>query len=233
MVKKMRKKLYHGSDNTFNAFSLDYLGKNGTAQGSGVYLASNKDTAKMYGSVQYVVNVDLNNSLSLTDLTVKRGVLVSIITRLHNDHDLLNNFNDVSYYGVDYVLNEVVSDLLEYNDNDVDLYNDLVNSLGSAEEVAKAYSDYGSYTHIIAEDQTWTNDTVYIVLDPAIINIEKMEGSKMEHNKKQLSDKQLINIIQKLKYYTVDFDITITDIVKEYNKHMDEFEKEYNVKVKR
>ena len=169
------KKLYHGSENTFNAFSLDYLGKNGTAQGSGVYLASNKETAAMYGDNLYTVTVKIENDLKLDSMTITRAKLKAIVKELHNSHDLLNDFNDVNYYGVNYVLNECLDLLLEDDENDTDLYNGLVNIVGDTQAVTEVFYKHGKYTHVHATDQTRLKDDVFIILDPRNVIIENVE----------------------------------------------------------
>lgn len=74
-------KYYHGSERRFSEFSLNNLGENGTAQGSGVYLTPNEDMAEMYANIKkeqgylYEVTVDLGKSLSLSKITISDNEL--------------------------------------------------------------------------------------------------------------------------------------------------------------
>ena len=170
-------KLYHGGKNEFTAFSLNYLGTNGTAQGAGVYLTPAKEIAEMYaeGGFLYTVSVSLEEELSLTDITIPKNVLSKIINILHKSIDILNIINDVEFFGEEIVRNEMI-DLLQGNESDVDLYNDLVNISGDAQAVAEAFQCAGRYTHIVAHEQTRLKGEVIIVLNPRLIEILEIES---------------------------------------------------------
>ena len=161
-------KLYHGSHNDFNQFNFKHLGKNGKAQGSGIYLTTNPQFAKGYGDILYAVDIVKGKALSLDKITISRTTLKKIILDLHDTVDYLNNINDVSYYGVAKVLNDTLKLQLEYNTNDVDIYNSIVNEAGDLLEVCKAFKKHG-YNFIQQEH-------VVVALDPGDITILEKTG---------------------------------------------------------
>lgn len=89
----------------FDHFSLEYKGLNGTADGFGIYLTPNKDMASMYAEQTkklgyiYEVTADLEKPLSTDELTITDKELSKIIDILQESNNILNDFNDVDYYG--------------------------------------------------------------------------------------------------------------------------------------
>lgn len=67
---------------------------------------------------------------------------------------------------------------LSENENDVDLINDIGNTIGDHEATAKAFYDVGKYTHIIAEEQLRQKDVVIVVLQPDKVKIETIHDLK-------------------------------------------------------
>lgn len=62
--------VYHGSANTFTAFSETTLGKGEDAYGAGYYFTTNKDTAEGYGTQCYKATVTLNNPIQIDGTTM-------------------------------------------------------------------------------------------------------------------------------------------------------------------
>lgn len=160
--------LYHGSKNDFNQFNFKHLGKNGKAQGSGIYLTTSSDFAKGYGDILYTVDMIKGKALSLDKITISKATLKKIMLDLHDTVDYLNCINDVTYYGITKVLNEALKLELDYNNNDVDIYNSIVNASGDLLEVCKAFKKYG-YNFI-------EHDHVVVALDPQDITILEKTG---------------------------------------------------------
>lgn len=172
-------KLYHGSKFKFKKFNFKKLGTNGTGQGAGIYLTPKKEIAELYADngFLYSVTVNLQKELSLASKTLENKTLEKIIDELQKETDILNDINDVQFYGKNTVKKEL-TELLNYNDNDVDIYNELANICGNIEAVAAAYLNEG-YTHIKATEQTRLKGDVIVVLSPEIIKIdEKTEVKK-------------------------------------------------------
>lgn len=184
--------LYHGSDIRFENFSLDNLGKHGTAQGYGVYLTSNTELAKMYSEQSrnnkeqegylYTVTVDLENELSLDSVTLTEDEISNIILELHNGYGFLDNYGDTAFEGFEKVKNEAFSTIMESNDNDVDILNDIATTLGDRKAVTEIFYKEGQYTHILAHEQTIKQDDVYIILNPEKVNIKSIDVVNNELN---------------------------------------------------
>lgn len=176
-------KLFHGSNNRFDSFILDYSGTNGTAQGIGVYLSPNKDIARIYAQTHrstgyiYEVNVKLENELSVDVRTISKEQLEAILSKLneYKKEELLSNFGDINYEGFEAVIDNAVKTLFYNNKNDVDIYNDMVTITGDCEAVSTAFYEIGNYTHCIVHNQTRLNDEVIVVFNPNSIEIEKIE----------------------------------------------------------
>lgn len=202
-------KLYHGSDQKFNTFSLDNLGKNGKEQGAGVYLSPNRELAEMYSENKahidkgylYTVQLQLDRALSLEKRTVSEKELSEIVDYLEtNSTDFLSNYGDVDYSGYEDIKVEAI-ELLNDNENDIDLFNDLVNTSGDNTTVVNAFDDVGNYTHAVAQNQTRLDDEVCIVFDPNRINIEECEEVHPESNKlKRDKKKQAIQQYSKQQF---------------------------------
>lgn len=178
-------RLFHGSMNKFDRFSLEYKGLNGTDDGFGIYLTPNKEMASMYAEQTnkvgyiYEVSANLEKSLSTEELTVTDKELSKIIDVLQDSSDILNNFNDVDYYGKKVVKREAMA-MLQDNENDVDLINEIANTIGDTEKTAEAFYSVGNYTHIVANERLLQKDTVVIVLQPERISIERIQDLNRE-----------------------------------------------------
>lgn len=179
--------LFHESMNQFEQFNLDNLGANGTAQGFGIYLTPNKGMASMYANRSkeygylYTVDVDLKKPASLEERRVTEEELSEIIDRLQVSNDILNDYNDVEYYGEKVVKREVLA-ILNENDNDVDLMNEISNSIGDNKLTAEVFYEVGGYTHAIAENQLRQQDNVIVVFNPERIKIQNVQNLELQRS---------------------------------------------------
>lgn len=169
---------YHGSDQKFDHFELGNYGKNGVAGGRGVYITSDKEHAKKYtGKINesgylYQVTFDPGRELSATDLTMDKKEVSKFVDVLDRKYDYLENWGDVDFEGRNKVKQEAVSTLIEYNSNDVDLYNEVINEVGSQPEALHALRQVDNFTHTIVPHTDADFDEV-VVLNPNDINIQK------------------------------------------------------------
>ena len=149
----------------------------------------------------YTVQPQLDRALSLEKRTVSEKELSEIVDYLEtNSTDFLSNYGDVDYSGYEDVKAEAI-ELLNDNENDIDLFNDLVNTSGDNTTVVNAFDDVGNYTHAVAQNQTRLDDEVYIVFDPNRINIEECEEVHPESNKlKRDKKKQAIQQYSKQQF---------------------------------
>jgi len=138
----------HGSRNNFNKFNYDFIRTNGTSEGIGFYFTDNKEIAKQYsqdGGFLYNVNFKGKKSLNSSKLTITKSKfkkylkeLNSEISKSNNEGiDYLSNYDDVSFYGIENVLNKAVEIEYTSSDNDVDLISGICNASGNFEVTLK------------------------------------------------------------------------------------------------
>lgn len=170
--------LYHGSKNKFDKFSFDYKGLNGSSEGDGIYLTTSKKIAyeNYAGTDGYLYTVKLNGGkeLSSEKITLSKNDIKTIIEKL-GAYDVLNDYQDVDYYGIDYVMNYAINTLLS-NDNDNDIITDLCSTCGD-EKVLNVISSLG-YTHTKTKAKWGYNadpHTIYVVYDLNALQIANVE----------------------------------------------------------
>ena len=175
------KVVYHGSPTNFNEFSLNYLGTNGTNEGYGFYFTDSKRIAEGYSKGEgnsngrlFETYLDIKKPLSDTEVTMSRAQFKKLLIELNNQVDadgekldILSNYGDVEWEGLNKVLNYAIE--LEYdgNDNDVDIISSLVNSSGNLETVYRVLREVTGYDGIIVKEAEWGGDqTIYIAFHP-------------------------------------------------------------------
>lgn len=175
------KVVYHGSPADFNEFSLKYLGTNGTNEGYGFYFTDSKRIAEGYSKGEgnsngrlFETYLDIKKPLSDTEVTISRAQFKKLLIELNNQVDadgekldILSNYGDVEWEGLNKVLNYAIE--LEYdgNDNDVDIISSLVNSSGNLETVYRVLREVTGYDGIIVKEAEWGGDqTIYIAFHP-------------------------------------------------------------------
>lgn len=142
--------LYHGSDNKFDPNGIrvsnpyDNSMKNGHADGYGIYLTTDINTALRYGSYLYIYVWNPNKvqvrKLSQTRNTLPREFYNELLVELNNEDEYLSNYGDIEYEGFDTVMGYAMQDL---DDNDVDNINSIINAGGNADTVVKYLTKYG------------------------------------------------------------------------------------------
>ena len=124
--------VYHGTPNEFNAFSHDYMGTQGTADGQGFYFTDDADFAEKYqkGSGRSIsAYLKIENALSANELTLTKADAANMLKIIDPDGDsLLSNYGDVGYEGYSAVLREAVESEWGAAANDADFIGSLLNS---------------------------------------------------------------------------------------------------------
>lgn len=134
--------VYHGSNNKFAPANIkpysreDYYSKqsNGTANGFGVYVTTNLQTALQYGQYLYIYTVPKDVTkyflpLSSSKITLKREQVENLITAIQeSDNEFLTNYGDIDYEGYEPVFNEAVSDTIDSSKSDIDIISGLIYS---------------------------------------------------------------------------------------------------------
>ena len=80
------KTVYHGTDKKFTVFNYDYLGKNGTANGKGFYLADDINVAKSYSDGKNLIEayVDIEKPLSIGDTTMSENDYIKFLKAVND-----------------------------------------------------------------------------------------------------------------------------------------------------
>ena len=132
--------VYHGSPYQFNRFSFDKMRTNGTSYGVGFYMTDLKDFAKSYATTPtnnkgYLYEIEFKGQkpLEFSEVTLSNEELRTLILKLHEEIDFLWNINDLSFYPLDYVLDEACR--LMRDVNDVETIAGIINTCGDAEVV--------------------------------------------------------------------------------------------------
>ena len=198
------KVVYHGSPTDFNEFSLKYLGTNGTNEGYGFYFTDTKRIAEGYSKGEgnsngrlFETYLDIKKPLSDTEVTISRAQFKKLLIELNNQVDadgekldILSNYGDVEWEGLNKVLNYAIE--LEYdgNDNDVDIISSLVNSSGNLETVYRVLREVTGYDGIIVKEAEWGGDqTIYIAFHPEQIkNIDNLNPTDNPDTRYSLSE---------------------------------------------
>ena len=180
------KAVYHGSPKEFNEFSLSYLGTNGTAEGYGFYFTDKKSIAEGYSKGYegqrrdgsngklFEVYLDIKKPLSDKEVTMSRSQFKKFLIELNNQTDadgepldVLSNYGDVAWEGLNNVLNYAMEIEYDGSDNDVNLVHSIINGCGNMEVVFDVLRKTTGYDGIIVEEATWGEDqTIYIAFHP-------------------------------------------------------------------
>ena len=188
------KVVYHGSPADFNTFSLDYLGTNGTAEGYGFYFTDKKSIADRYSKGHegqqngesgklFEVYLDIKKPLSDTEVTMTRAQFKKFLTELNNHVDedgerldVLSNYGDVEWEGLNKVLNYAMEVEYDGSDSDVNLVHSIINGCGDMKTVFDVLRKTTGYDGIIVNEASWGGDqTIYITFHPEQIkNVDNL-----------------------------------------------------------
>ena len=203
------KVVYHGSPADFNTFSLDYLGTNGTAEGYGFYFTDKKSIAENYSKGRegqqngetgklFEVYLDIKKPLSDTEVTMTRSQFKKFLTTLNNQVDadgerldVLSNYGDVEWEGLNKVLNYAMEIEYDGSDSDVNLVHSIINGCGDMKTVFRVLRETIGYDGIIVEDATWGDDQkIYLAFHPEQIkNVDNLSPTSDPDIRRSLSNK--------------------------------------------
>lgn len=187
----MKKILYHGSDYDFNRFEFKNVGKKSGTSGAGygLYFTTSKADALCYGKILYTVECTVKGTLSLYKKTISRAKLIKMLEYFESisDNSYVEAFGDISMGPLAYrnAFTEAINSLLEYNDNDVDIFNDIIQATSSEFYVLKTLQKFG-YSNTI--DTTTPNGVDpdgkktenWIFYDTSCLKIIKKEKDLLE-----------------------------------------------------
>lgn len=138
--------VYHGTSNMFYEFApTKEGGKNGTAEGFGIYLSDNQEVTKLYGDRQIKMFANITKPATSFDKTISRGTLVKLIkdtcqkeAQRMVDEDgygdvreairdtWISNYVDTYSTNIEQAYREVAQSILEQNDNDKDIVHEVM-----------------------------------------------------------------------------------------------------------
>ncbi len=177
---KVKQVVYHGSPEKFEEFSLNFMGKQGRTEGSGIYFTDKKDIAQGYATARsetgghlYEAYLDIKKPMSLEQHKILDSdkwmddILEEILKR---DREALGNYGgDINFIGKEKT-KKIALDILRSNDTDVDLVSDLMNSgIRPSQEINDIFRNVTGYDGIITKWAAKKGDTptnIFIALSP-------------------------------------------------------------------
>ncbi|MCI5588856.1 MAG: hypothetical protein MR384_13395 [Lachnospiraceae bacterium] len=210
------KTVYHGTDKKFTVFNYDYLGKNGTANGKGFYLADDINVAKSYSDGKNLIEayVDIEKPLSIGNTTMSENDYIKFLKAVN---DKTNGVLFADYGNGEKIpkgskqYNEIVNqfrDEYSYGGDDVDLVLSILNSANiSLEDGYRLLRQTTGYDGIIVESDYRDNGktipyTQYIPLTPEQIknvdNTNPTNSTDIRYMKRQKGSSENIEISKEL-----------------------------------
>jgi hypothetical protein len=203
------KVVYHGSPVDFNTFSLKYLGTNGTNEGYGFYFTDKRQIAEGYShgteaqrhqganGKLFEVYLDIKKPLSDTEVTMTRSEFRKFLTELNKQVDedgepldVLSNYGDVAWEGLNNVINSVMEIEYDGSDSDVNMIHSIINGVGNMETVFKVLRKTTGYDGIIVNEAEWGGDqTIYVAFHPEQIkNVDNLNPTSNPDTRLSLTD---------------------------------------------
>lgn len=147
----MKKILYHGSDYDFNKFAFKNVGKKSGTSGAGygLYFTTSKADALCYGKILYTVECTIKKTISLYKITFTKQSLsqflkyfesISVNSYVDAWGDTSEGPNSLSYKNA---FTAALNGLLKFNESDVEIVNDIINSTDGAAYMLKTLKHFG------------------------------------------------------------------------------------------
>lgn len=180
-------KVYHGSPARFEKFDYSKIGTNGTSEGKGFYFTDSKRIAEGYGQdgYLYTVNFKGKKSLSSDALTITREELKKFLIELDKETDYLSNWGDVSFDGLEKVLDEAIRGEYDTSDNDVDLISGIANASGSMEASLTILHKLLGFDSIVMDAEWGNGQKIYIALIHDVIELVEVKELKKKEEQCQ------------------------------------------------
>lgn len=164
-------RVYHGSPSIFTEFSYQFMSRNGSSEGQGIYFTQNKDMAEGYtkkGGQLLEGYLSIKKPLSDSEITLTSTEVKRLIQAVDpTGDDVLVNYDSAGGMGYpsktwyNRALADAVSSCMEYCDSDSEILANIANSGAGAETVlltAKRVLGYDGYI----VDGKYENSTVYV-----------------------------------------------------------------------
>ena len=164
-------RVYHGSPAMFTEFSYQFMSRNGSSEGQGIYFTQNKDMAEGYtkkGGQLLEGYLSIKKPLSDSEITLTPTEVKRLIQAVDpTGDDVLINYDSMGGMGYpsktwyNRALADTVSSCMEYCNSDSEILANIANSGAGAETVlltAKRVLGYDGYI----VDGKYENSTVYV-----------------------------------------------------------------------
>lgn len=171
--------VYHGTDNVFDTFSFDKIGRNGMAEGVGFYFTDSLQTAQGYGKNILKCHIELNKPITADTkkLTPNQiGRIINEATKIESEmygSDLKDTFlsNCVDTYSNPwkYCIDRAVGMIYSKSKSNVEMLNELAFIAGN-EVTNRAIIKATGYDGIISTAPE-REETYYIVFTPEQITV--------------------------------------------------------------
>ena len=179
---KLKGNWYHGTYNDFTVFDFSQGGKNGHAEGFGIYLSNSQEITNEYGSRQIKSFVNMQRPASaLETQTLTRSELRKLIkATVENEAQIMaaedydgdvgkaafdtwiSNYTDTYYAGsIDKAIDEVIKSITSYNGNDMDIVQEIMTGMGirDYDEASKFYDILTDTTGIDGFITKWGDES--------------------------------------------------------------------------
>lgn len=178
--------VYHGTENEFDEFKSEFMGKTGTALGQGFYFASSDEDASAYGTNIKAFYLNIRKPLSLDELTLTPNEIRTLINSIDKaqceidpefGYGILSDFGDVDYEGRNKVLT-TATQMLSDEDNDVELVGGLINASGDYDLVVNTLHKVLGFDGVICKEKG-----VYVAHQPnQIKRINNLQFNNSSNN---------------------------------------------------
>lgn len=170
------KVMYHGTQNDFTVFDFSQGGKNGTAEGFGIYLTDNPEVSQSYGDRIIEGYANITKPAYSDRRTIKRNELAKLIKetvsqeakQLAEDYDgdlkaaekdtWISNYVDTYNQNMKSAINETVDSIMQMNDNDMDIIQEVMTGM-AIRDYPDAVEFYDTLTRVTGIDGFLTNWT--------------------------------------------------------------------------
>lgn len=172
------KVMYHGTENEFNVFDFSQGGKNGTAEGYGIYLTDKRDVSEHYGSRIIESYVNMERPAYADRRTITKKELTSLVKEsirrqaqeMIDDYDgdlnaamldtWISNYTYTYDKSIDASIKDVVDQILQINDNDMDIVQEVMGGMGvrNYNDASKFYDMLTKLTGIDGFVNKWSRE---------------------------------------------------------------------------
>lgn len=141
--------MYHGTGADFTEFDRNFIGKTGAFEGAGFNFTPSEGRASSYGGRVMSGYINVTRPLSSDSVTMNARELAKLIEKLDptGDDIIANYARDTRDYGTpSFVKREALTTaraVLQYADNDVDVYSDLSAGSGGNVSLIEGFEELG------------------------------------------------------------------------------------------